>query len=78
MNFRTTLKTLLIFVLGLPLIQAVLFWVSNLFQSMGDESVRSVLGHVNTVIGIFWLLGLVGLIVALALQTLDEPHDPEV
>lgn len=78
MNFRSALKTLLILVLGLPLIQAVLFWVSSLFQSMGDDAVKAVLGHANTAIGIIWLLGLVGLIVALALQTLDEPRDPEV
>ena len=77
MNFRTALKVLLTLVLSLPLAQGVLFWVSGLLKSMGDQAVGNFLTHLNTVFGVFWLLSLVGLIVTLAVQTLDEPQDPE-
>lgn len=78
MNFRTALKTLLALVLGLPLVEAVLVWVSRLFESMGDENVKAVLDKTNIAIGVLWLISLVGLIVILALQNLDEPRDPEL
>lgn len=76
MNFRTALKTLLVLVLGLPLVQAVFLWVSGLLSAMGDDAVGTVLEYVSKAVGILWLLSLVGLIITLALQTLDEPRDP--
>ena len=73
MNSRTAIKTLLALVLGLPLAQAVLHWVQNLLSAMSDTGTAMVLGHLQTALSVTWLLGLVGLLVALALQTLDEP-----
>ena len=78
MRSRTAVKLLLALVLGLPLLQAVLVWVGGLLTAMGDPTTNSVLGHVNMAIGIVWLVSVVGLVVALALQSLDEPHDPGV
>ena len=77
MNSRVTIKTLLAAVLGLPLVQAVLFWVSGLLSAMGDAATGGVLRYVNTAIGIVWLLSLVGLLVTLAIQTLDDPPNLE-
>lgn len=77
MNSKTAVKSLLTLVLGLPVIQAVLPWVGGLLGAMGDEATKSVLSHVNTTVGIVWLVSLVGLVVALALQTLDDTQGPQ-
>ena len=76
MNSRTAVKSLLTLVLGLPVIQAVLWWVGGLLGAMGDEATESVLKIVGTTLGIVWLASLVGLIVALALQSLEDHHGP--
>lgn len=76
MRSRTAVKVLLALVLGLPLLQAVLVWVGGLLQVMGDPATTTVLGHINTAIGILWLVSVVGLVVALAIQTIDEPREP--
>jgi hypothetical protein len=78
MRSRSAVKLMLALTLGLPLLQAVLVWVGGLFTAMGDPTTSTVLGHVNTATGIVWLVSVVGLVVALALQSLDEPHDPGV
>ena len=78
MRSRTAVKLLLALVLGLPLLQAVLVWVGGLLTAMGDPTTSSVLGHISTAIGIVWLVSVVGLVVALAIQSLEEPHDPGV
>jgi len=77
MDPRTAVKLLLVLVLGLPLVQAVLGWVGGLLTAMGDGSAETILGHVNTAAGIVWLLSVVGLLVMLAIRSLDEPHEPE-
>ena len=76
MRSRTAVKVLLTLVLGLPLLQAVLVWVGGLLKAMGDPATTTVLSHVNTAVGIAWLASVVALVVALALQTIDEPHEP--
>ena len=78
MNSRTALKLLLVLVLGLPLVQGVLYWVDGLLGAMGDEATGHVIEYVNTAFGILWLISLVGLVVILAVQNLDEPRDPEL
>jgi len=77
MRSRTAVKVFLALVLGLPLLQAVLVWVGGLLRAMGDAATTAVVGHVNTAVGIAWLVSVVGLVVALAVQTLDGPHEPE-
>lgn len=76
MRSRTAVKVLLALVLGLPLLQAVLVWVGGLLKAMGDPATTAVLAHVNTAAGILWLVSIVALVVALALQSIDEPHEP--
>ena len=78
MNSRNALKLLLILVLGLPLVQGVFFWVDGLLGAMGDEATGQVLKYVSTAFVILWLISLVGLVVTLAVQNLDEPRDPEL
>jgi hypothetical protein len=78
MRSCSAVKLMLALTLGLPLLQAVLMWVGGLLTAMGDPVTSKVLGHISTATGIAWLVSVVGLVVALALQSLDEPHDPGV
>ncbi len=72
MTTRSATKLLLILVLGLPLMLAVITWVDGLLHAMGDASAACVLGHVSTVLRVIWLVSVVGLVVMLAIQSLDE------
>jgi hypothetical protein len=73
MTLRQALRLLLCFALGLPLVQATLLWASGLLRAMGDETAADVVGHLNTAVGVAWLVSVVGLVVTLALRAFDEP-----
>jgi hypothetical protein len=72
MTLRSATKSLLVLVLALPVIQAVLYWVRGLTASMGDEAGAAVISHVATVCQIIWSITLVGLVIVLALVTVNE------
>ncbi|MCH2114949.1 MAG: hypothetical protein MK171_08580 [Pirellulales bacterium] len=72
MNSRSAVLFLLVLVLGIPLLQAVLTWVISLLAAMGDEPAGNVLTFVNTGFRVTWLVCIVGLVVALALRSVDE------
>jgi len=77
MTLRNATKVLLFFVLGLPLMQAVLVWVEGLLTAMGDKSAATVVSYIVTIDGALWLVALVGMVVILAIQSLDGfPHSP--
>lgn len=73
MTLRNAVKTLLVLVLALPLVAAVLVWVVGLLRAMGDASGAMVVGYVGTACQVVWLVCLVGLLVTLALTSLQEP-----
>jgi hypothetical protein len=73
MTLRAAVRLLLMLVLGLPLVQAILMWVGGLLRAMGDETAAEVTGGVNTGVGVLWIVMLVGLVVALAFDSLDRP-----
>ena len=75
MSSRSAVKTLLGFVLGLPVLLMVLHWVSGLLAAMADESAAGVLGHLGTAISVLWIIAVVGLVIALALEVLDDGED---
>jgi hypothetical protein len=75
MTLRRTVRCLLLVVLGLPLVQATLAWVVRLLAAMGDQAAANVIGHLNTAVGVLWLVALVGLVVALAVQSLEPPRN---
>jgi hypothetical protein len=75
MNARSAVKLLLGLTLALPVLFVVLLWVAGLLSAMGDEGAAAVLGHVNTALRIVWLVGIVGLVIALATQTLDQDQE---
>jgi hypothetical protein len=77
MILRSVSKTLLGLALGLPIVQAVLFWVGGLLANMGDEAGARIIGHVVTACQVAWAVSVVGLVITLALVVLNErpPHD---
>jgi hypothetical protein len=77
MTLRWAVRLLLGAVLGLPLVQAIFLWVAGLLRAMGDEAAAAVIGHLNTAAGVLWLVSLVGLVVTLAMQSLERPPEEE-
>ena len=79
MTLRSATKTLLGMAIGLPIVQAVMFWVGGLLANMGDEGGAKIIGHVVTACQVVWAVSVVGLVITLALVVLNErpPHDDE-
>lgn len=75
MTLRCALRWLVVLALAIPLGQSLLWWVAGLLKAMGDAPAAAVLGHVNTALGVVWLLSLVGLVVTLALESLKKPPE---
>lgn len=73
MTLKNAIKTLLVLVLALPLVAAVLVWVVGLLRAMGDAVGAAVVGHIGTACHVVWLVSLVGLLVAVAVDALAEP-----
>jgi hypothetical protein len=71
MNLRSATKTLLVLVLGLPVVQMVLIWVRGLLTSMGDAEGGAIIGHVGTACQVSWALCLVALVIVVSLVVLN-------
>ena len=72
MTSRSAVKFLLGFVLGLPILLAVLGWVAGLLAAMEDVAAAEVLRDLSTGFSVLWLVTVVGLVIALAVERLDE------
>ena len=75
MNSRSAVKLILGFVLGLPVVIAVLGWVAGLLTAMEDNTAANILRHLSTGFGVLWLVTVVGLVIALAVESLDDPGE---
>ena len=75
MASRNAVKLLLALVLGLPILLAVLGWIVGLLTAMEDAAAATVLRYLSTGVSVLWLVTVVGLVIALALETLDEPGE---
>jgi len=75
MNIRGAVKVFLVLVVGLPILQLILVWVQGLLGAMGDENAAMVLGHFGTATRILWLVCLVGLVVLVAIHSLDSREE---
>jgi hypothetical protein len=71
MTLRSATRSLLALTLGLPVVQAVLFWVRGLTASMGDDAGAAAIGHVATVCQVLWTISIVGLVITLAFLVLS-------
>ncbi|HEY3392404.1 MAG TPA: hypothetical protein VGK58_06845 [Lacipirellulaceae bacterium] len=79
MTLRSVTKTLLGLAVGLPIVQAVLFWVGGLLANMGDEGGAKIIQYVVTGCQVTWAVSVVGLVITLALVVLNErPEQAEV
>ena len=72
MTLRSATKTLLVLALALPVVQTVLYWVRGLLVSMGDADGAAVIAHVGTACAVLWSVSLVGLVIVLAFESLNE------
>jgi hypothetical protein len=77
MKLHHAVRLLLALVFGLPLVQAIFLWVAGLLRAMGDEPAAAVIANINTAAGVLWLVVLVGLVVALAMQSLERTRRDE-
>ena len=75
MTSRTAVKLLLALVLALPVLLAAFGWVAGLLAAMGDAAATTVLRHLSTGLSVLWLVSVVGLLIALAVETLDDTAD---
>jgi uncharacterized membrane-anchored protein len=73
MSFRSALRRLVVLALGLPLIEAVLFWVAALLKAMGDSAGSHVVQRINLGVGVVWIVSLAALVVVLGLKNLNDP-----
>jgi hypothetical protein len=72
MTLRSATKTLLVLALGLPVVHCVLIWVRGLVASMGDQAGAAFVGHVGTACLAVWSVSLVGLVIVLAIDAINE------
>jgi hypothetical protein len=77
MTLRSAVRWLLVLVLGLPVVQAALVWVGGLLAAMGDATGAAVVRRVGTAAGVAWLLALVGLVIALAMRSLEASSEAQ-
>ena len=70
MNFRRALQSLLILVLGLPLLEMTLNWIEQLLSALGDRTACDALCFTSTCLRVLWLAALVGLLVVISLDAL--------
>ncbi|HEY4232787.1 MAG TPA: hypothetical protein VGM76_05160 [Lacipirellulaceae bacterium] len=75
MTVRSAAKTLLILAIALPTVGAVLIWVAGLLQAMGDPAGVRILFYVGVCCEVVWSVSLVGLVILLAIITLNEPPE---
>jgi hypothetical protein len=73
MTLRFATKWLLVLALALPVVQAVLVWIRALLNSMNDAEGAEIIAGVGTICQVVWSVSLVGLLIVLALATLNEP-----
>jgi len=65
-----TLLYLVVAALALPVVVTVVAGASLLLAGLGDENGAAVLRFIAVATGVVWLLDLVGLVIALAVQSL--------
>jgi hypothetical protein len=75
MTIRTALKLLLGLTLGLPMLQSLLYWVSGLLASMGDDAAATAFQRLHIAVGVAWLVCLIGLVISLAMKAIGDVGD---
>ena len=73
---RTILAILLAVAVLLPVAQGVLYWVGNLLSAMDDADGAVFAARLTLALGVFWVLDLILLVLALAVNSLDNRQPP--
>ncbi len=58
-----------------PIVVLVLLGLERLLAALGDEAGAIALGRFSLAGGVVWTLTLIGLLLALAVQSIGSPHD---
>lgn len=74
---KRTILGLLVGALLLPIAILLLLVVSKLVGAMGDAGGALFLGRTGIVVAVLWALDTICLVVALAINTLGGPDEPE-
>ncbi len=69
---RSILLLLLALAVVLPLAQGVLYWVGKLLLAMDDIAGEALIGRLILACGAVWLVDLVVLVLAIAVQLIDQ------
>jgi hypothetical protein len=77
-TLRAATKALLLLALALPVVMAVLVWVGGLLRAMGDPGGAAAVGYVGVACQAVWAISLVGLVIVLALTTVEEGQESRV
>jgi uncharacterized membrane protein YdcZ (DUF606 family) len=73
------MRTLLVLAVGLPVVHAVLTFVSGLLGSMGDAGGAAIVRHVGTACLVAWAVSLVGMLILMAIViTNEKSQEPRV
>lgn len=72
MNVRLALQTLLLLVLGLPLVHMTFVWVEELLAALGDTAAAGFLDNVSLGLRIVWLVSLVGLLIVVSFDAVSR------
>jgi hypothetical protein len=75
MTLRSAAKMLLVLAIALPIVGAVLIWVAGLLQAMGDPTGVHIILYFGILCEVIWSVSLVGLVILLAIITLNEPPE---
>jgi hypothetical protein len=70
---RKTIRWLVGFILGLPLLQSLLTWTAALLRAMADEAAGAAVARLGLACGVAWLVCLLALVVCLGLKASLEP-----
>ncbi|HTQ39507.1 MAG TPA: hypothetical protein VMJ32_10790 [Pirellulales bacterium] len=64
---------LIVGALGLPIAMCLLFALARLLEAMQDQAGADVLGRINLGLFVLWAINLVGLLIAGAINSLNNP-----
>lgn len=69
---------LIVAAVGLPIVVCVLVGLSYLLAAMGDAAGAQCVGRFGLAAGVLWVIDLIALLLAVAINSLDRPEDRRV
>ena len=73
---RSVVSVLLAAALLFPIAQGILYWVGSLLAAMQDAAGQQFVNRLVMGLGVLWLIDLVVLVIALAINSQTPPSEP--